>query len=41
MSLHLKIVFRLNIFILQEFLYVLDDHLEIKLDYKFGLLLEA
>lgn len=41
MSLHLKTVFRLNIFILQAFLYMLDDYLEIKVHYKFGLLLEA
>ena len=35
MSLHLKTVFRLNIFTLQAFFYVLDDGLEIA-DYKFG-----
>ena len=35
MSLHLKTVFRLNIFTLQAFFYVFDDGLEIA-DYKFG-----
>ena len=40
MSLHLKTVFRLNIFTLQAFFYVLDDGLEIA-DYKFGWSQEA
>lgn len=40
MSLHLKTIFRLNVFTLHTFLHVLDDGLEI-VDYKFGLLFEA
>lgn len=38
-SLHLRTVFRLNIFTLQAFFYVLDDGLKI-VDYKFGISLE-